>query len=179
MELVFDIIKKRAVAKLTDFKKRLYKEKGLKAILFLGIIYFGFMFPDSLGDHDKMVHFAAHFGMSFLISCFIYAFSRLKLNLKKSSSYFLVVGITLIAGSIYKWMELISQGRLSSFQVSKLFEVSGFYTSMSQNISGIFASLLLITYFFGKWNSISSLAFVEGVNGNNRSVGVNYRRNLV
>jgi hypothetical protein len=154
-------------------------ERLVTALLFLGIISFGFIFPDSLGDHDKMVHFAAHFGMSFLISCFIYAFSRIKLNLRKGSSYFLLFSITLVAGSIYKWMELVSQGKLATFRLSALFGVSGFYTSMSQNISGILATLLMITYFFGRWNSISSLPFIDRVNGNNRSIGVNYGRNLV
>lgn len=148
-------------------------------VMFSGVIYFGFIFPDSLGDHDKMVHFAAHFGMSFLISCLIYAFSRVKLNLKKTSSYLLVIVIPLVAGSIYKWMELISQGKLASFEVGKLFQVSGYYTSMSQNISGILATLLMIRYFLRSRNRISSLTLVKEVNRNNRSIGIDQGRNLI
>jgi hypothetical protein len=151
----------------------------MMVVLFPGIICFGIIFPDSLGDHDKMVHFAAHFGMSFLISRLINAFSRLKLNLKKGSSYFLLAGITVVAGSAYKWMELVSQGKPASFQVGKLSEVSGYYSSMSQNISGILATLLMIRYFFGNPNRISSLTLIKGVNRNNRSVGVDQGRNLV
>jgi hypothetical protein len=162
----------------TNTKKISFRNKIIIAILLVGMVFFGFILPDSLGDHDKMVHFAAHFGMSFLISCLIYAFSRYKLHLKIASSYFLVIGITLVLGSVYKWMELISQGKLASFQVSKLFQVSGYYTSMSQNISGILATFLMFTYFFRKAARIPSLTFVNRVNGNNHPVGIDNRRNL-
>ena len=164
---------------IPKMKRLNLKDIALKLILLCGIGCFGFVFPDSLGDHDKMVHFAAHFGMSFLIACLIYAFSRLTLKLGKTSSYFLLIGITLIAGSVYKWMELISQGKLASFQVGKLFEVSGYYTSMSQNMSGILTALLMIGYFFDRKRKISSLTFVKGIHGDDRSIRVDHSRNLI
>jgi len=163
----------------TDNKRSSIRNKIVLGTLLVGMVFFGFIFPDSLRDHDKMVHFAAHFGMSFLISCLIYAFSRFKLHLKITSSYFLVIAITLVLGSLYKWMELITQGKLISFQVGKLFEISGYYTSMSQNISGILATFLMITYFFGKARRMASLTLVNRVDGNNHPIGIDHRRNLI
>jgi hypothetical protein len=162
-----------------DNMKPKRSDRIVMLLLLTGVIGFGFIFPDSLGDHDKMVHFAAHFGMSFLISWIIYVFSRLKLNLKKSSSYFLLIGITLVAGSAYKWMELISQGKLTTFDPGKLFQVSGYYTSMSQNLSGILATLLMISYFLRTRNRLISLGLVKRVNRNNGTRRINQGRDLV
>jgi hypothetical protein len=125
-------------------------DRLLPWILVFGIFYFGFVFPAVPPGHDKVVHFAAHFGMSFLISCLVYAFCILKLNLRKGIANWLLVLVTLLVGSVYKLMELVSEGLLSSFQLGKLLQLSGFYNSMSQNISGMLATLLMIHFFLGK-----------------------------
>lgn len=42
-------------------------EKLILVVLAAGIICFGILLPDSLSDHNKIVHFSAHFGMSFFL----------------------------------------------------------------------------------------------------------------
>lgn len=142
-----------------DVTKKKWMMDGLIRLgLLLGIIYFGFVFPDSFSDHNKMVHFAAHVGMSFLVASFIYVVCNLKLRISKKNSYILLVMVTLVIGAVYKYLEIAGQGILHAYSLTTLLEITGVYTSMSQNTAGILAAILLIQYFieyqqmlFTKW----------------------------
>lgn len=119
----------------------------IRLALLLGIVYFGFVFPDSFSDHEKVVHFAAHVGMSFLMASFIFVVCSLKLRIGKKHSYLLLIIITLIIGAVYKYLEIAGQGILHTYSLMTLLEITGVYTSMSQNMAGILAAILLIQYF--------------------------------
>jgi hypothetical protein len=113
----------------------------------MGIIYFGFIFPDSFSDHTKLLHFAAHVGMSFLVASCVYVVCNLMLRLKRVASITLLVVITTIIGAIYKYLEISSQGMLDKdWSLGLLLKISGWYTSMSQNTAGLLAAILLIDY---------------------------------
>ncbi|MHA4807923.1 hypothetical protein ACX0G9_07445 [Flavitalea flava] len=142
-----------------DFTKKKRMIDGLiRLALLLGIVYFGFVFPDSFSDHNKMVHFAAHVGMSFLVASFMYVVCNLKLRISKKNSYILLVIVTLFIGAVYKYFEIAGQGLLHTYSLTTLLELTGVYTSMSQNTAGILAAILLIQYFieyqqllYSKW----------------------------
>ena len=112
--------------------------------LLAGTICFGFILPDSTSDHTKLVHFAAHMGMSFLVACFSYVICTLILRIRKSASLTLLIGVTLVVGGIYKYFEIASMGLLQAYPLGPLLKATGCYTSMSQNISGLLAAILLI-----------------------------------
>ena len=130
-------------------KNRTLRERLVIFSLVSGIICFGFVFPDSTSDHNKMLHFAAHFGMSFLLLSISYAFLHLKWGFSRSGSQVLAIGFTVFVGCIYKYAEITSQGIANSFSFSQLLTLTGCYTSMSQNVAGIFAGMFIIHYFFG------------------------------
>ena len=124
------------------------RNKLVMLFLFLGIICFGFIFPDSFSDHNKMVHFAAHFGMSFLIASCLYAWCNIKLRMGRKKSYILLISVTMIVGILYKYLEIASQGLFKIYYFHDVLEATGCYTSMSQNISGLMAAILATKYFF-------------------------------
>jgi hypothetical protein len=124
--------------------------KWQKGGLLAGIICFGFILPDSLSDHTKLVHFAAHMGMSFLVASFSYVIFNLVFRLNKSTSMGLLILITLIVGGIYKYWEITATGRAGDYSLGPLLKVTGCYTSMSQNTSGLLAAILLIELIFSR-----------------------------
>lgn len=133
-------------------RKRILDKLTVFALL-AGIICFGFVFADSTSDHNKIVHFSAHFGMSFLISSVVYAFCNIKLGINTNRSFILLTVSTFIIGFIYKCLEILSLESLSAQSpqdLNKLLETTGFFTSMSQNIAGIMAAILIIKYFFSR-----------------------------
>jgi hypothetical protein len=131
----------------TDIKKSTkIIERLVRLALLGGIVYFGFIFPDSFSDHIKMLHFSAHVGMSFLLASFIYVFCNIKLRINKRNSIVILMAVTLIVGIIYKYMEISGEGLLHAYQLGTLLEITGCYTSMSQNMAGILAAILLIEY---------------------------------
>ena len=71
---------------LNELNKYSVAEKITLVLLGLGVICFGFVFPDSLSDHDKLLHFSAHFGMSFLLALCFYALCSVKLRISKAIS---------------------------------------------------------------------------------------------
>jgi hypothetical protein len=121
-------------------------ERLIRLALLGGIVYFGFIFPDSFSDHMKMLHFSAHVGMSFLLASFIYVFCNIKLRIKKTNSIIILMVVTLIVGIVYKYLEISGEGLLHAYKLGTLLEITGCYTSMSQNIAGILAAILLIEY---------------------------------
>ena len=116
-------------------------------LLSAGIICFGFVFPDSLSDHTKIVHFSAHFGMSFLVASCFYAIFTVKLQLNKKISYIILIAGTLVIGAMYKYWEIASQGLLGDLSFNTL---NGCLTSMFQNTSGLLAAILVIEYFLDR-----------------------------
>jgi hypothetical protein len=114
--------------------------------LLAGIIYFGFIYPDSLSDHEKMLHFSAHVGMSFFVASCIYVLCNIMLRISKAGSMIILIATTLIIGAIYKYLEIAGEGLLHAYSFNDLMKATGVYTSMSQNTAGILAAILLIEY---------------------------------
>jgi len=114
--------------------------------LLAGIIYFGFVFPDSLSDHEKLLHFSAHVGMSFFVASCVYVLCNMMLRISKAGSMIILIATTLIIGAIYKYLEIAGEGLLHAYSFNDLMKVTGVYTSMSQNTAGILAAILLIEY---------------------------------
>lgn len=115
-------------------------------LLLAGIVYFGFIFPDSLSDHTKMLHFCAHMGMSFFLASCVYVICNIMLHMRRKASLMMLTVITLVIGAIYKYFEIAGEGLLHSFSLGELLRVTGCYTSMSQNAAGMLAAILLIEY---------------------------------
>ena len=59
------------------------KEKLVLILLAAGVFCFGVVLPDSFSDHVKLVHFSAHFGMSFLLALCFYTLCTIKLRFSK------------------------------------------------------------------------------------------------
>ncbi|MDR3716306.1 MAG: hypothetical protein P4L51_26170 [Puia sp.] len=126
--------------------KRRWKDRLIRAGLISGIVFFGFIFPDSLSDHEKMIHFAAHVGMSFCVASFLYVLCNIRFRIPKKRSHIILIAVTLVIGAIYKYVEISGEGILHLYSLPDLLTVTGCYTSMSQNITGILAAILLIEY---------------------------------
>ncbi len=124
-------------------------------MLLAGIIYFGFIFPDSLSDHTKILHFCAHMGMSFFLASLVYVVCNMMLHMKRSSSLLMLTVVTLVIGGIYKYFEISSEGLLNAFSLGQLLRVTGCYTSMSQNMAGMLTAILLIEYMVNYFRSFS------------------------
>jgi len=118
----------------------------VRGMLFAGIIYFGFIFPDSLSDHEKILHFSAHMGMSFLIAISVYVICNVMLHIRRKHSLIILTTLTLVVGAIYKYLEISSQGIFHLYSLGDLLKLTGVYTSMSQNTAGLLAAILLIEY---------------------------------
>jgi hypothetical protein len=122
------------------------KQRLIRLLLLAGIVYFGFIFPDSLSDHNKMLHFSAHMGMSFFLASCVYVICNIMLHMKRSVSLLMLTVITLIIGAVYKYFEIAGEGLLHAFGLWDLLKVTGYYTSMSQNAAGMLVAILLIEY---------------------------------
>ena|ERR1700712_1571416 len=120
------------------------RDKLTLLLLSAGVICFGVIFPDSLSTHVKIVHFAAHFGMSFLLALSFYLICTLKLRVPKSFAYKLLIITTLFIGVIYKLWEISSQGAFGTSDFSVIIDRAGVMTSMSQNLSGLMAAMFVI-----------------------------------
>jgi hypothetical protein len=113
-------------------------------LLGAGIICFGFLFPDSLSDHDKLVHFSAHFGMSFLLALCCYALCSVKWRIPKTFSYTVLVSVTLTIGMLYKFWEIAMQDMIGNYSFRFILDQTSCLTSLSQNLSGLMAAMLMI-----------------------------------
>jgi hypothetical protein len=122
----------------------------LKWALLAGVICFGFILPDSFSDHTKIVHFAAHMGMSFFVASVIYVICNILLRMKRSTSFTLLILITLVIGGLYKYWEISTLGLVHAYSFGGLLKATGVYTSMSQNTSGLLAAILLIELIFSR-----------------------------
>ena len=113
----------------------------------IGILCFGFIFPRPFSSHETIVHFAAHVGMSFLLASCVYVICNIRLGLSRTSSYIALLSTIFIIGSLYKYFEISGEGVFQrSYPFGYLLQVTGCYTSMSQNLAGALAAILLIRY---------------------------------
>jgi hypothetical protein len=118
-----------------------------RCILLAGIVYFGFIFPHPFSDHEKIVHFGAHVGMSFLLASCVYVICNIRLRLSRTNSTIILLSTIFVAGSLYKYFEIAGEGMLQRpYSFGQLLQVTGCYASMSQNLAGALAAILLIRY---------------------------------
>ena len=120
------------------------KDKLTLFLLAAGVLCFGVVFPDSLSTHVKMVHYAAHFGMSFLLALCFYMICTVKMRISKTFSYTVLIAATLLIGVIYKYWEIATKGMIGNYSFHAIIDSTGTLTSMSQNISGVMGAILLI-----------------------------------
>lgn len=120
------------------------KDKLTLFLLATGVFCFGVILPDSLSTHVKMVHYAAHFGMSFLLALCFYLVCTVKMRISKKFSYTVLIIATLLIGVIYKYWEIATQGMIGNYSFHTIIDHTGTMTSMSQNISGLMGAMLLI-----------------------------------
>ena len=139
--------------------KNIYRVKDnlILCLLVAGVCCFGLIFPDSISDHDKLVHFSAHFGMSFLVALCFYLLCTIKFRISKPLTYIILVGATLLIGVIYKYWEITSLGMFEKLSFSTVIVNTGVMRSMSQNISGLMAAILLIEGLVDRNLSVSTL----------------------
>jgi hypothetical protein len=131
----------------TKHRLKVFDKRYLIAALAAGSILFGIIFPGSLSDHYHLLHFSAHFGMSFLVSNSIYRYCTLKTSMKKIHSFITAFIIVLICGAIYKLIEIFGFYHLGNRPFFAALSLAGFYASMSQNLAGMLAAFALIIYF--------------------------------
>ncbi len=120
------------------------KDKLILLLLALGVGCFGFILPDSLSDHDKLVHFSAHFGMSFLLAFCFYMVCTVNMRISKSFTYMILITATLFIGVVYKFWEIATSGMIGNYSFHTILDTKGVATSMSQNISGLLGAIFLI-----------------------------------
>jgi hypothetical protein len=120
------------------------KDKLTLFLLATGVFGFGVILPDSLSTHVKMVHYAAHFGMSFLIALCFYMICTVKMKISKTFSYTVLIIATLMIGVVYKYWEIATEGMIGNYSFKSIMDLTGTLTSMSQNISGLLGAMLLI-----------------------------------
>lgn len=120
------------------------KDKLTLFLLATGVFCFGVILPDSLSTHVKMVHYAAHFGMSFLLALCFYMICTVKMKISKTFSYTVLIISTLLIGVVYKYWEIATEGMIGNYSFHAIIDMTGTMTSMSQNISGLLGAMLLI-----------------------------------
>jgi hypothetical protein len=52
----------------------------------------------------------------------------------------------LVVGAFYKYFEIAAEGVLHAYSLNTLLVITGCYSSMSQNLAGALAAILLIKY---------------------------------
>ncbi|HWY33867.1 MAG TPA: hypothetical protein VNX68_04430 [Nitrosopumilaceae archaeon] len=120
------------------------KDKFILCLLATGAFCFGVLLPDSFSDHDKLVHFSAHFGMSFLLALCFYMICTVKMRISKSFTYMILITATLFIGVVYKFWEIATSGMIGNYSFHTILDIKGVANSMSQNISGLLGAIFLI-----------------------------------
>lgn len=85
-------------------------------------------------------------GMSFLIAISVYVICNVMLHIRRRHSLIILSTLTLVIGAIYKYLEISSQAIFHLYNFGELLKLTGCYTSMSQNMAGLLAAILLIEY---------------------------------
>jgi hypothetical protein len=159
------------------------KDNLILCLLAAGVCCFGLILPDSLSDHDKLVHFSAHFGMSFLLALCFYLICTIKFRMSKALTYIILITTTLLIGVLYKYWEINTLGMFEKLSFSTVIENTGVMKSMSQNISGLMAAILLIEGLVDRNLSVSTISpdrfnsgpgSFQGVYQNFKHPGQNY-----
>jgi hypothetical protein len=133
------------------------KDKVIMFLLATGICCFGIILPDSLSDHNKLVHFSAHFGMSFLLALCFYMVCTIKMHVTKTFTYTVLISATLFIGIVYKYWEIATYGMIGNYSFHRIIDSTGLATSMSQNLSGLLGAILLIEGLVDKNLAVSAL----------------------
>jgi Kef-type K+ transport system membrane component KefB len=120
------------------------KDKLILCLLATGAFCFGVLLPDSFSDHDKLVHFSAHFGMSCLLALCFYMICTVKMRISKSIAYMILITATLFIGIVYKFWEIGTSGMTGNYSFHTILDTKGVAISMSQNISGLLGAIFLI-----------------------------------
>ena len=117
--------------------KNLVKKNRLE---FIGVLLGGlFISSQSVATHDDLVHFSAHFGMSYSINTITYGVCSNVFKMNKNSAILTANVITLLIGVSYKLLEAQTTGLPSNFA-----------KSMAQNALGVGVSnLTIISFDFG------------------------------
>lgn len=90
-------------------------------------------------NHEELVHFSAHFGMSYAINTIAYAGLNKIVGADETTSFIVANALTLAVGALYKISEA-HNGRLPR----------GFAKSMAQNVIGVgFSNLTILTFNLG------------------------------
>jgi hypothetical protein len=119
------------------------KDKLTLLLLASGVFCFGLILPDSLSDHVKLVHFSAHFGMSFYLR-FVFTCSAL-LNGEYQSLLLIHINCRhAFYRNRIKFWEIALHGEIGTLPILTIMDRSSVMTSMSQNLSGLLAGILLI-----------------------------------
>jgi hypothetical protein len=128
-------------------KKSKIPERLTRCVLLIGVLYFGLIFPHPFSNHESIVHFAAHVGMSFLLASCVYVICNIRLGISRKNSYIILLSTIFVIGSLYKYVEIAGEGIFQrSYSLGYLLQVTGCYSSMSQNLAGALAAILLIRY---------------------------------
>jgi hypothetical protein len=132
----------------------------LVAVMGFCILLFGVIIPHSLSDHFHLLHFAAHFGMSFLLAHSLYQFSRHFLTGNRVYLFALVASVIMVLGGIYKLIEIFWFNNLREMPFFFALKISGFRDSMCQNFAGILAAFMLTIF----WDNIVSMSKINRAN---------------
>jgi hypothetical protein len=132
---------------LRYINSKILKYQLIIITLLASAILLGIVFPGSFSDHDTLLHFSAHFGISFLISFVLYKILTIRFQWPRLTSFVIVFLVILAFGAIYKIFEISGNSLIQYLPFSKILRVTGFYISMSQNTAGILCAFALIIYF--------------------------------
>jgi hypothetical protein len=110
----------------------------MKRILLTICIVMVLMSNVSRGDDTNLMHFSAHFGMSFAINTFVYQTWYKGLGCTKTESVIAAATITLFTGFMYKYME--------AFNASASSLPSNTLQSMTWNTLGVGASFVVLQF---------------------------------
>jgi len=130
-----------------SINSKIIKYRLILIMLLLSAALLGIVIPGSFSDHDSLLHFSAHFGISFLMAFLLFKMFTIRFQLQRSTSFVVVFLAILIFGAIYKVFEIIGNPLFHSFSSVEILRITGFYISMSQNIAGILFAFAFITYF--------------------------------
>ena len=86
--------------------------------------------------------------MSFLIASCFYVVVIVRFKMSISHLFIWLFLLTQVIGRFYKFLEIAGEGIYHVYSLWKLLLVTGYYTSMSENLSGSLAVALLINYMY-------------------------------
>ena len=120
------------------------KDKLILWSLAVGVACFGFILPDSLSDHYRLVSpFGAFRNELFTCILFLHHLHSEDAGFQ-DVTYTVLIAATLFIGVFYKYWEIATCGMIGNYSFHKIIGSTGVATSMSQNISGLLGAILLI-----------------------------------